>query len=138
MLGWKMNLTKVVRCETIGFFEQIEQYEYSLEKDELLIRTRHIGFDDVIRAVENGQLLEMVDHHNQKKYPRQQFLIVSINNYVYTVPFVTKDVATLFLKTIFRNRKLTRKYLRKEFDYEKENNKAENKTRIEEVAEQIY
>ncbi len=38
--------------------------------------------------------------------------ILDIDGYVYVVPFVTQDVNSIFLKTIFPQRKLTKQYLR--------------------------
>ena len=35
-----------------------------------------------------------------------------MKNYVYAVPFVTKGVNHVFLKTIFSHRKFTKQYLR--------------------------
>lgn len=107
-------LTKVVRCSTIVILRPYEQYEFSLLKNQLLIEERGIGFEDVIYVIEDGYLLKIVNHHNHVKYPKQQFLLVNIENYVYTIPFVVKDISTLFLKTIFRSRKLTKKYLNNE------------------------
>jgi len=63
-------------------------------------------------------LIDVDDHHNQIKYPNQKFLILNINNYICAVPFVVKSPSTLFLKTIFRNRKLTKIYLNREIEDE--------------------
>ena len=50
-------------------------------------------------------------HPNKLKYPNQKIYIVNLNGYVYLVPFVRKNTQTIFLKTIFPSRKLTKKYL---------------------------
>ena len=49
---------------------------------------------------------------NPAKYPNQMIYIVNINDYVCLVTFVRKDKNTVFLKTIFPHRKLTKQYLR--------------------------
>ena len=55
--------------------------------------------------------IDIIDHPNGLKYPNQKIYIIDLNGYVYLVPFVRKDTQTIFLKTIFPNRKLTSKYL---------------------------
>lgn len=42
-------------------------------------------------------------------------MVVKINNYAYSVPFVESD-NNIFLKTIYANRKYNKKYLKKEKD----------------------
>ncbi len=86
-------------------------YEFSADKNQILIKERSVSFEDVIAAIDNGKLLDTIDHHNVAKYPNQEIYIVDINGYVYLVPFLRKDRQTVFLKTIFPSRKLTKKYL---------------------------
>ena len=59
---------------------------------------------------ERGDLIDVVEHPNQPKYPNQQMLIVKIKDYVYLIPFV-EDEENRFLKTIIPSRKATREYL---------------------------
>ncbi len=86
-------------------------YEFSADKNQLLIKGRHISFEDVVVALNNGNLLDVIDHPNRVKYPNQKIYVVDIDGYVYLVPYVTKNEQTVFLKTIFPSRKLTKKYL---------------------------
>lgn len=88
-------------------------YEFSADKNQLLIKERGISFEDIIAALDNDQLLDTIEHHNPTKYQNQEIYIVEIGGYVYLVPFVRKDKQTIFLKTIFPSRKLTKKYLGK-------------------------
>ncbi len=67
----------------------------------------------MIAALDNGDLLDVVAHHNMEKYPGQKIYRVNIDGYVYLVPYVEKSEGTVFLKTIFASRKLTKKYLGK-------------------------
>ncbi len=90
-----------------------QQFEFSAEKNQFLIKERGICFEDVIAAIDDGNLLDIIKHHNEKKYPNQKIYVVHIDDYVYLVPFVRKDEQTVFLKTIFPSRKLTKKYLGK-------------------------
>lgn len=60
-------------------------YEYSADKNEYLIKERHISFEEIIAALNNGQLLDIIDHPNQSIY------VIQVNGYVYLVPFVEKN-----------------------------------------------
>jgi len=84
---------------------------YSLEKNTILKKERNISFEDIILALENGQLLDDMEHPNKDKYPNQNIFIilVKIKNYVYIVPYVEDD-SSIFLKTIIPSRKMNKKY----------------------------
>ena len=88
---------------------------YSLEKNEILKSQRDISFEDIILALENGYLLDDMEHPNKEKYPNQNIFIilVEIKNYVYLVPYV-EDNKTIFLKTIIPSRKMNKKYNKKD------------------------
>ena len=88
---------------------------YSLEKNEILKASRDISFEDIILALENGNLLDDIEHPNKEKYPNQNIFIilVQIKNYVYLVPYV-EDKKSIFLKTIIPSRKMNKKYNKKE------------------------
>ena len=87
---------------------------YSLEKNEILKSTRDISFEDVVLALEEGYLLDDIEHPNKEKYPNQNIFIilVVVKNYVYLVPYV-EDETSIFLKTIIPSRKMNRKYNKK-------------------------
>lgn len=87
---------------------------YNFEKDEILKRERDISFEDIILALENGDLLDDITHPNKEKYPNQNIFIilVKMKNYVYLVPYV-EDETTIFLKTVIPSRKMNKKYNKK-------------------------
>lgn len=88
-------------------------FDFSQEKSILLKEARGVGFEDVLKAIEEGNLLDDVEHFNQKKYPGQKILVVKIKNYVYAVPYVVdKKRKVMFLKTVYPNRVLKSKYLK--------------------------
>jgi len=88
--------------------------EYSEEKNFLLKETRGVCFDEVLIAVEKEDIVDVLKHHNEK-YQHQRILVLEINHYIYAVPYViNKDKKTIFLKTIYPSRVLTKKYLGKE------------------------
>ena len=85
-------------------------YKWNHDKNERLKAERGISFEQVILHIERGDLIDVIEHPNQSKYPNQQMLIVKIKNYAYLVPFV-EDEEGKFLKTIIPSRKATREYL---------------------------
>ena len=90
----------------------MKRFCWNLEKNEELKRERGISYEQVVLHIEQGDLLDVLEHPNQRDYAGQRVFVLQIEGYVYAVPFVEDD-AQIFLKTIFPSRKLTRKYLRK-------------------------
>lgn len=84
--------------------------DYSPEKNLQLKQTRGICFEEVAAAIKDGRVLDVIEHPNAKKYPNQKIYVINISEYVYLVPFV-KQNETIFLKTTFPSRKLTKRYL---------------------------
>lgn len=88
----------------------MKYFAWNAEKNEQLKAERGISFEEVVFHIENGDLLDEVDHPNLEKYPHQRMYIVRIGNYAFLVPFVqTRE--EVFLKTIIPNRKATMMYL---------------------------
>ena len=85
------------------------QFEWSEEKNRQLQAERGICFEDIVIAIHEDKLLDVVKHPNQTKYPDQLLYIVELIDYVYMVPFV-KEGETIFLKTIIPSRKLRKMY----------------------------
>jgi hypothetical protein len=85
--------------------------EFGQEKNLLLQEIRGVGFDQVIEAIGKGQIL---DDLRNKNHPKQRLLVVKIQNYIYAVPYViNKKEGTIFLKTVYPSRVLTKKYLKR-------------------------
>lgn len=90
------------------------KFDYSEEKNELLKESRGLGFEEIIHAIDLGNLIKNKINPNQKKYPRQRLFIVKIESYVYTVPYVTdRKRHVYFLKTLYPSRKYTKQYIKK-------------------------
>lgn len=51
------------------------QYHFSVEKNAQLRAERGISFDEVIAAIENDQILDIIKHSNRAKYPNQELLM---------------------------------------------------------------
>ncbi|NBV05696.1 MAG: hypothetical protein EBS06_00465 [Proteobacteria bacterium] len=89
------------------------QFEYNQDKNTKLIAERKIGFEEVIEAFNQGKILKISPHYNQKKYPNQKVFYVELKGEIYVVPFLQKDAKTIFLKTIFPSRKARKILLQK-------------------------
>lgn len=88
----------------------MKYFDWDEEKNDRLKSERGVCFEDVLTAIDEGDLLEVLDHHNPGKYPSQKIYIVKIEDYAYLVPFVDEGDKR-FLKTIYPSRKMTKKYL---------------------------
>lgn len=88
-------------------------FDWSIEKNRQLIEQRGISFERVVSSIEQGNLVDVLDHPNQDRYPGQLIYVVEIGEYIYLVPFVMQADGTRFLKTIIPSRKATRDYGRR-------------------------
>lgn len=91
---------------------RVKYFDWNEDKNRRLKDEREIGFEDILLAIIEKGLLDILEHPNQDKYPNQKFLVVKVNNYVYLVPFI-EDQEKIFLKTIIPSRKATKHYLYK-------------------------
>jgi len=78
------------------------------QKNEWLKRNRGLGFERVAVLIEQGQVLAVMDHSDQTKYPKQKMAIVEIDGDACLVPYVD-DEEGVFLITIIPSRKATKK-----------------------------
>ena len=84
-------------------------FEWNEEKNILLSKERNISFEDVVFALKNDKLLDIImspTHEGQKCF------IVEIKSYAYIIPYVSVNIEKLFLKTIYPSRKHTKIYLK--------------------------
>ena len=89
-------------------------FDWSEEKNQLLIQQRGISFESVISAIEQGGLVDVLEHPNQDRYPGQLIYVVEIDETIHLVPFVTQTDGTCFLKTIIPSRKAMGDYRRRQ------------------------
>jgi len=85
-------------------------YRWDTSKNDKLIRERGVSFEEILVAVEQRRLLDVIENPNQKKYSGQKAFVVEIRQYIYMVPFIDQG-NEIFLKTIIPSRKLTKRYL---------------------------
>jgi len=84
---------------------------WNSEKNELLKKERGISFEIMAFQIEVGNILDVIDHPSQDKYPGQRIFVIEFEEYAYFVPFVEND-DEVFLKTIIPSRKATKDYLK--------------------------
>jgi uncharacterized DUF497 family protein len=85
-------------------------FEWSPEKNAELKKRHGFGFERVLVALSEGDVLDERAHPNEERYVHQRQFVVAIDGYAWVVPFVT-DGETIFFKTFFPSRKATRDYL---------------------------
>ena len=88
-------------------------FNWSAEKNRTLIEQRGISFESVVSAIEQGGLVDVLEHPNQDRYPGQLIYVVEVEEYLHLVPFVIERDCVRFLKTIIPSRKATRDYRRR-------------------------
>ena len=88
----------------------MKYFSWSTEKNEQLREERGISFEEIVFHIENGDVLDLLEHPNRDRYPRQRIIVVAVNDYAYLVPHVESE-QDIFLKTIIPSRKATKKYL---------------------------
>jgi len=88
----------------------MKRFNWNSEKNQQLIRERGVSFEDVVFFLLRGDILDNIKHSNPDKYPKQKIFVLSIDEYVYLVPYV-ESTEEIFLKTIIPSRKATKKYL---------------------------
>ncbi len=79
-------------------------------KNQQLISERGISFEDIVFYLQQGALLDDVEHPNSDKYPNQRVFVINIDDYAYLVPYV-ENKKEIFLKTVIPSRKATKIYL---------------------------
>ena len=85
-------------------------FRWDLQKNALLMRERGLSFEQIVLAVEGGDLLQVIAHPNPVRYPNQKIMVVAMDGYAFLVPFVQEE-GRYFLKTIIPSRKATRDFL---------------------------
>jgi uncharacterized DUF497 family protein len=80
------------------------EFDFSEEKNQILLHERGVTFQDVIDAIRNQGVLADFPHPNTERYPNQHILVVEIDEYTCCVPYVI-DGDKIFLKTIFPSKK---------------------------------
>ena len=88
----------------------MKQINWNSAKNQQLITERGVSFEDIVFYLQQGALLDDIEHPNSDKYPNQRVFVINIDNYAYLVPYV-ENRKEIFLKTIIPSRKATKLYL---------------------------
>ena len=67
----------------------MKRINWNTEKSVALKASRGICFEDVVFFIERGEILDDYIHPNQKVYPGQRIMVLSVFNYAYLVPYVS-------------------------------------------------
>ncbi len=87
----------------------MKYFEWDPAKNDRLKTERGISFEEIILEIEAGNIIDVIDHPNQGRYPGQMIYVINIEEYVFLVPYVESE-DMIFLKTIVPSRKATKKY----------------------------
>jgi len=90
-------------------------FDFDAHKNTILQKERGVSFEQIIILIENGNVIAVKPHHNQKKYQNQHIAEILAGDYICLVPFVV-DGNKVFLKTVYLSRKATKSYKRGKID----------------------
>ena len=88
----------------------VKSINWNSDKNQQLLNERGVSFEDVVVCIQQGELLDFIEHPNREKYPNQRIFVIGIDNYAFLIPYVETD-EEIFLKTIIPSRKATKIYL---------------------------
>lgn len=86
-----------------------KSFSWDPDKNAWLKDTRGFGFEVIVEAIENGRLLDDLEHMSGR-YARQRVFVVNLDGYAIAVPYV-EDETQIILKTAFPDRKLNKMYI---------------------------
>lgn len=81
---------------------------WSDAKNAVLKQERGIGFEVIEALIEDDEILDIIAHPTR---PHQKLFLFEIEDYVISVPCIETG-GEIFLKTLFKSRKLNKKYKR--------------------------
>ncbi len=84
-------------------------FEWDPDKNEMLKKERGLSFEEIAFLLGEGCLWAVTKHWNPGKYPNQRIFLIPIDGRIIAVPFI-QDKETIFLKTAFPSRKMTKLY----------------------------
>lgn len=85
----------------------MKMFKWNEAKNRQLQTERDISFEQIAFTIENDEIIDIIRHPNQSKYPNQRIYILLIHDYIYLVPFVDSDDEG-FLKTIIPSRRFAK------------------------------
>ena len=79
----------------------MSEFDWSDEKSRHLERTRGMCFEDIVVCIQNGDVIDVIRHPNQERYPRQNMMVINVDGYVWLVPYVKHRPPDQIDDTIF-------------------------------------
>ncbi len=80
-------------------------FRWDNEKNELLKKNRGVCFEEVVLLMERGDVLDIIEHPNQERYPGQKIAVVMIDAYAYLSLMLNKK-ERYFSKQLYPAEKL--------------------------------
>ena len=69
---------------------------------------RQVSFEQISEIILRNDYLDILENPSR---PNQQLFVITLNNYIYAVPFLIDENLNIILKTAYPSRKLSKKYL---------------------------
>ena len=85
-------------------------FTWSGDKNDLLKRHRSVAFEDVVIAIVQGRIVDVIYDRNPECYPGQHLLLVMVRGYLYTVPFYQIDNDTMRFITVYPDSRRMARY----------------------------
>jgi len=76
-------------------------------KNQKLKSERKISFEEIAEIILRKDYLDILDNPTR---PDQQIFVITLNDYIYSVPFMIDEQSNIILKTAYPSRKLDQKY----------------------------
>ena len=88
----------------------MKPFRWDPDKNERLKAGRGVSFEEIVLAIDEDGLKDVLVHPNRRRYPGQVVLVVAYRGYIFLVPSV-EESTHYFPKTVIPSRKATRDYL---------------------------
>ena len=82
-----------VVCALNAHVPNPKTFNWSAQKNLLLVAERGISFERIVFEIGCGNELAVLEHPNQEKYPEQKISMVQVDEYVFAAPFIESDSA---------------------------------------------
>ena len=87
---------------------KFKSFFWDSTKNEWLKKNRDISFEKIVLNILDDGILDILEHHNQEKYPGQKIMVLKIEDYIWLIPFHEIEEG-YFLVTAFPSRKEQKK-----------------------------
>ena len=64
----------------------MKRFVWTVQENELLRDDHGICFEAILFDIENGEVLDVLEHPNQAKHGNQRILMVALSEYAYRMP----------------------------------------------------